>query len=228
MHTHIQALIRAAEKYEPDRGFRFSTYAMYWIRAAVKRSQLFQSRLIHVPNRLESHHKRIAQAERDLQTIFKRPPTTAELSAAVDMEEAYIKRCKKAIAQRCYSLDQQIVNKNNPNSSSADNKDTMYDVVASKGEHDSIIRRRFLREDLISTIRERLSEEQARLVLLRYGLADPDMLPEGYEGGLTIAQVSQLVGMKPDKARRLILKALDELKRTIGTEWIDYDKDLWQ
>lgn len=66
MQEGTVALIRAAEKFEPQRGFRFSTYAMYWIRAAVKRSQILQSRVINVPQRLHETHKKVVKTESQL------------------------------------------------------------------------------------------------------------------------------------------------------------------
>ena len=60
--------------------------------------------------------------------------------------------------------------------------------------------------------------------MLRYGLMNPKILPRGFGGSLTIAQVSQLVSMKPDKVRRSITKSLKELKFSIGSEWKDFEK----
>ena len=82
------------------------------------------------------------------------------------------------------------------------------------------------REALIETLRRYLSPHEVDLLLLRYGLMDERTLPHGFSGPLTIAEVSALVGLKPDKVRRMIDKCLRRLGTLIAHEWGDYENVL--
>jgi RNA polymerase primary sigma factor len=221
----FQALIRAAEKYEPQRGFRFSTYAMYWIRSAVKRSQIFQSRIIPVPQRLYENHKRLQRLEAELKETLGRQPTRKELGQTAGMSEKQVDRSFTAMDQRCYSLDAGVTNKLKPNN--GDKESSMYDILESKmDDGTNKLKRIFAREDLIETLNRHLEPDAVDLLLLRYGLKDEMALPHGFSGPLTIAQVSTLVGLKSDKVRRLINNSLKQLKFLIGNEWEDFEREL--
>lgn len=197
---------------------------MYWIRSAVKRSQILQSRVIPVPQRLYENHKRLQRVEKELKETLGRQPTKKELGDAVGMSVTQVERCMTAMEQKCYSLDQGVTNTLKPNN--GDRESSMYDMIESTrdGEHDKL-QRLFVREDLIETLNRHLEPEAVNLLLLRYGLKD-ETLPDGLSGPLTIAQVSQLVGIKPDKVRRMINNSLKQLKYLISDEWLDFEKEL--
>lgn len=196
---------------------------MFWIRAAVKRSQIFQSRPIPVPQRLYENHKRLQRIEKELKAVLDRQPTKKEIGEVIGMSENQVERCMKAMEQRCFSLDQGITNKLKPNNGDRE-ESSMYELVED-GEYKKL-KRLFLREDLIETLNRHLGPEAARLLLLRYGLTDDQSLPNDLAGPLTIAQVSELVGLRPDKVRRMINNSLKELKFVIGNEWDDFEREL--
>jgi RNA polymerase primary sigma factor len=225
MQEGVMALIRAAEKFEPDRGWRFSTYALYWIRASVKRTQIFQSRIVSVPQRLYENHKRLLRVEKEMALVLGRKPTKLELGEAVGMSELQVTRCMTAMDQRCYSLDRNISNSKKPMSGDKGG-DTLNDLVQSKtddGEHTKC-NRVLLREDLIETLHRHLSPEEVELLLLRFGLKEGPSHKLG--GQPTIAELSKMVGLKPDKVRRIIDKSLRQLKTAGGDEWLALSRDM--
>ncbi|CAJ1909383.1 unnamed protein product [Cylindrotheca closterium] len=225
MQEGIMALIRAAEKYDPTRGFRFSTYAMYWIRSAVKRSQIYQSRVIPVPQRLYENHKRLLRLQKEMFTELGRPPTKKELGDAMGMSEMQVDRCCAAMAQQCYSLDSPLTNPNKPTEAKSE-KDTLVGLISCNTNDSDYnkLKHMFMREDLLETLNRHLSEEQVRLLMLRYGLEESIRLSKK-SGTLTIAEISKEMGMKPDKVRRIINKSLKQLRTCIGDEWRDFERE---
>lgn len=139
MQEGAMALIRAAEKFEPSKGFRFSTYAMYWIRASVKRSQLIQSRPISIPQRHHDVFKKLQKVEKDLYDQLGRKATSAELTEELNVTTAQFDRCVTAMKQKYYSLDAEITNPlkaGTGRDDSSSRQGTMYDIVANKVDGD--------------------------------------------------------------------------------------------
>lgn len=198
---------------------------MYWIRSAVKRSQILQSRVVQVPQRLHETHKRVQKAGQELKAELGCPPTNKELAQASDLSELQLGRCKKAMAQKCFSLDATIQNKFKPGTG-GNRKETMLDIVNGKFEDEQYgkTQQQLTKEALIDSLRSVLSPHEVDLLLLRFGLMDERTLPHGFAGPLTIAEVSRLVGLKPDKVRRMINKCLSKLRPVLEMEWMGYDE----
>ena len=271
MQEGIMALFRAAEKFEPDRGWKFSTYAMYWVRASVKRSQLYQSRIIPVPQRLTENHKRLKRMEREMIAANGRRPSMKELGATVGMTEEQVNRCMTAMSQKCFSLDQGIQNTFKPNTGGdgGQSKDTMIEIVESKSckvnvqnDYDRY-ERSMLREDLVETLRRYLPPQEVEVLLARYGFttagrpylsddsSDLDSVNDdknviyskndairidenqatgsgsmGEEKPATIAELSRMFNIKPDKIRRMIDQSLKHLNGVGLNEWLAFERDL--
>lgn len=203
---------------------------MYWIRSAIKRDQLLQSRVIAVPQRLHDNYKKLRRIQNELTETLGRRPTKDELCDAVGLSEGQVDRCLEAMSQREYSLDQEVWNPKK--AMTADRSgDTMYEILDSKTDDEAHQKQSnfYLREDLIKTLQRNLSVEEVELLLLRYGLSENITLKQAAtlkNGPLTIAEVSRVAGLKPDKVRRMINRSLKHLKAVIGDEWYEYEREL--
>jgi len=224
MQEGILALIRAAEKFDPSRGFRFSTYAMYWIRSAVKRDQCLQSRIIQIPHRLHETNKRINVNRKELTRALDRPPTELELSRVVEMTVAQIERCETAFSQRMHSLDQSLVNRNNP-MTLEDHRDTLYSIITTKSDEVEYneVELSNLREDLLRALNFHLTEEEASILILKFGMDDE--FASSKKIGRSIAEVGEMVGLKSDKVRRIIKRSLTQLETLVGDDFRSYNRD---
>ena len=101
-------LMKAVERYDYRRGFRFSTYASWWIRHAISRALADKGRAVRLPVHMIDAYHRIAKSQRELQSKLERPPTTEELAAATGIEADKLEKMKTFLAETPVSLDRPI------------------------------------------------------------------------------------------------------------------------
>lgn len=213
----ILGLIRAAEKYEPDRGWRFSTYSMYWIRSAVKEAQVIQSRLISLPMKLRSQCDRLAREEKKLLRLLGKQPTVHQLSKVSGLSERQIARCSKALRVQCYSLDEPL---KSTRASGERSKVSLAEIIDGQMDDEDCAKhaRKILREDLIKAMKEHLSQEEVDLLLLRYGMKGKSARTGG---GASLSELGAVYGYSVQKTYETIRKCLAKL-RSIGYDnWVD-------
>ena len=190
-------LIRAAEKFDHRKGFKFSTYATYWIREALGRALETKSRTIRLPGPLAQRERRVARVEREFAAEHGREPTDEELIAEAKVSADDLERIRGG-ARTVTSLDRPV----------GDNEDTAFgELLPSDEEGPDETVEVSLREQAVRRALDDLPEQEANVVRLRFGINGDRAEPK------PLRETSSEMGLSMDQVRTLERKALERLGR---------------
>jgi RNA polymerase primary sigma factor len=180
-------LMKAADKYDPERGWRFATYATWWIRQAVQRAVADKGRTIRVPVHMGEKMRKMARVYYELSAELAREPTDEEVAERIGWDVDRVRDVKSAIPDAT-TLNRSL--------SSEEDSSELGDFIEDERESGvaSEVVRELERRRLLQSV-ERLPERQRRLLVRRYGL-------DGEEPA-TLANLSEELGVSRERIRQL-------------------------
>jgi RNA polymerase primary sigma factor len=191
-------LMKAARRFDCDRGFRFISYAVWWIRQSIMQAITEQSKVVRLPANKAGDLCRVEKAFGELSQRLGRSPTVAEVASGLGMDIGEIEEILK-VSKNCLSLETPIGD---------EGESTLIDLIADDGYQAFArdMKARALREEIEGVLKT-LSFREERIIKLRFGLEDGEPL--------TLEEIGRRLGLTKERVRQIEDKAIKRLRRTL-------------